>query len=61
MPGLEGAGVVTAVGPEVAAFREGDRVAWTSALGSYAESVRLPAQKAVAVPAGVSTRAPPPR
>ena len=34
----------------------GDRVAWTSALGSYAESVRLPAQKAVAVPAGIDSR-----
>jgi NADPH2:quinone reductase len=56
VPGLEGAGVVTAVGPRVDAFRAGDRVAWTSALGSYAESVRLPAQKAVAIPAGIDTR-----
>ncbi len=56
VPGLEGAGVVTALGPQVDAFRVGDRVAWTSALGSYAESVRLPAQKAVAVPAGVDSR-----
>ena len=57
VPGLEGAGVVTAKGPKVEAFRVGDRVAWTSALGSYAESVRLPAQKAVALPAGVDSRA----
>jgi NADPH2:quinone reductase len=56
VPGLEGAGVVTALGPQVDAFRVGDRVAWTSALGSYAESVRLPAQQAVAVPAGVDSR-----
>ena len=56
VPGLEGAGVVTAVGPQVDAFRAGDRVAWTSALGSYAESVRLPAQKAVAIPAGIDSR-----
>jgi NADPH2:quinone reductase len=56
VPGLEGAGVVTATGPGVTLFRPGDRVAWTSVLGSYASSLRLPAQKAVAVPAGVATR-----
>lgn len=53
VPGLEGAGVVTAVGREAGLFRVGDRVAWTSALGSYAERVRMPAQKAVAVPAAI--------
>ena len=56
VPGLEGAGVVTALGPQAAGFRVGDRVAWTSALGSYAECVRLPAQKAVAVPAAIDSR-----
>jgi NADPH2:quinone reductase len=56
VPGLEGAGVVTAVGAGVTLFRAGDRVAWTSVLGSYAESHRLPAEKAVAVPAGVDSR-----
>jgi NADPH2:quinone reductase len=54
--GLEGAGVVSAVGPSVSLFRAGDRVAWASGPGSYAESVRLPAEKAVLVPAGVETR-----
>ena len=56
VPGLEGAGVVTAKAPQVEAFREGDRVAWTSVLGSYAESVRLPAQKAVPIPPGIDSR-----
>jgi NADPH2:quinone reductase len=56
VPGLEGAGVVTARAGDVALFREGDRVAWSSALGSYAEMLRLPAQKAVAVPAGTDSR-----
>ncbi len=56
VPGMEGAGVVTAVGPEVALFRIGDRVAWTSAIGSYAASVKMPAEKAVAVPEGVELR-----
>jgi NADPH:quinone reductase len=56
VPGMEGAGVVTAAGPEVTLFRIGDRVAWTSAIGSYAASVKLPAEKAVAVPEGVELR-----
>jgi NADPH2:quinone reductase len=56
VPGLEGAGVVTARARDVELFREGDRVAWSSTLGSYAESVRLPAQKAVAIPAGTDSR-----
>jgi NADPH:quinone reductase len=56
VPGMEGAGVVTAVGPEVTLFRIGDRVAWTSAIGSYAASVKMSAEKAVAVPEGVELR-----
>jgi NADPH2:quinone reductase len=56
VPGLEGAGAVTAVGPGVTLFRVGDRVAWTSVLGSYAERLKLPADKAVAVPAAVDSR-----
>ncbi len=54
--GLEGAGVVTGVGPEVSGFREGDRVTWTNVQGSYAEAVLVPADKALAVPEGVETR-----
>ena len=34
--GLEGAGEVLAVGPDVDAFRVGQRVAWASVPGSYA-------------------------
>jgi len=56
VPGMEGAGVVTAAGPEVTLFRIGDRVAWTSAIGSYAASVKMPAEKAVAVPEGIDLR-----
>jgi len=55
VPGMEGAGVVAEVGPGVAAWREGDRVAWTGILGSYAGRVLLPADRAVAVPLGMST------
>ena len=35
-PGLEGAGVVRAVGPEVTSVSPGDTVAWCGQLGSYA-------------------------
>jgi NADPH2:quinone reductase len=55
-PGLEGAGVVAGVGPDVTAFREGEPVAWTKALGSYAESVIVPEEQAVAIPLGVGSR-----
>jgi NADPH2:quinone reductase len=50
VPGLEGAGRVRAVGPDVTGFAVGDRVAWSEQLGSYAEQVAVPAAKAVAVP-----------
>jgi NADPH2:quinone reductase len=48
--GVEGAGVVRAVGPGVDGFSEGDRVAWTNGPGSYAELVVLNARAAVPVP-----------
>lgn len=53
VPGMEGAGVVAAVGPGVSLFREGDRVAWANVLGSYAEHLLLAADRAVAVPPGL--------
>ena len=53
VPGMEGAGVVAAVGPGVSLFREGDRVAWANVLGSYAGHVLLAADRAVAVPPGL--------
>jgi NADPH2:quinone reductase len=55
VPGQEGAGVVAQVGPDVTRWREGDRVAWTSILGSHATRALLPADRAVAVPLGMST------
>jgi NADPH:quinone reductase len=53
VPGMEGEGVVAAVGPAVSLFREGDRVAWANVPGSYATQVLLPADRAVAVPKGL--------
>lgn len=52
-PGLEGAGTVLEVGSDVTGFAVGDTVAWTSNLGSYAETLALDASKAVTVPPGV--------
>jgi NADPH2:quinone reductase len=59
IPGLEGAGVVEEVGPEVVALRVGDRVAWSDRVGasrggSYATHVIVPEARAVPVPAEVT-------
>jgi len=49
--GMEGSGVVTAVGADVDDFAVGDRVAYCSAgVGSYATAVNLPAARLVALP-----------
>jgi NADPH:quinone reductase len=52
--GVEGAGTVAAVGDGVTGVSVGDRVAWASAPGSYAEQVALDAARAVPVPDGIS-------
>lgn len=52
-PGVEGAGVVDAVGPDVTHVAVGDRVAWCLAPGSYAEAAVVPAWKLVKVPDAV--------
>ncbi|MEC3953327.1 quinone oxidoreductase [Nocardia sp. CDC153] len=56
IPGSEGSGVVTAVGPDVTDFQVGDRVAWAAAPGSYAELVVVPAAVAIPVPEGVNAQ-----
>jgi len=48
--GQEAAGVVTEVGDEVTTLKRGDRVAYTSALGSYAEYAAVPASRLVKIP-----------
>ena len=55
-PGSEGAGVVEAVGPKVKEFKVGDRVAYSSPIGAYAEVVLRPAARLVKIPAGVDER-----
>jgi NADPH:quinone reductase len=54
LAGVEGAGRVSAAGDGADEFGVGDRVAWVSAQGSYAERVVVEAAKAVPVPAAVS-------
>ncbi len=55
--GLEGAGVVEAVGPGDTTVRAGDRVAWTGVPGSYATHNVVPADRLMTLPAGVDSRA----
>jgi len=49
-PGVEGAGVVTAVGQGVSDFHPGDRIAYAGPMGSYAEERVIPADKLARVP-----------
>jgi NADPH2:quinone reductase len=51
--GLEGAGRVEAVGPGSTGLAPGDRVAWASVPGSYAEALVAPAASLVRLPDAV--------
>ena len=53
--GLEAAGVVESVGPSVARFGVGDRIAYASGpIGAYSEMANVNAARAVKIPDGVS-------
>ena len=55
--GLESAGVIDAVGPDVNGFSVGDRVAYAGMPeGSYAELRIVPAARLIALPAGIDER-----
>jgi NADPH:quinone reductase len=54
IPGQEGAGTVVALGANVSHLKEGDRVAWCSVLGTYAEYALALASRVVPLPAGIS-------
>jgi NADPH2:quinone reductase len=55
--GLECAGVIDAVGPDVSGFSVGDRVACAGMPeGSYAEVRIVPAARVIALPAGIDER-----
>ena len=55
-PGLEGAGVVVGLGEDVTEFAVGDRVGWAQTLGTYAERVSIPANRAVPIPMRVEPK-----
>jgi NADPH2:quinone reductase len=54
IPGMEAAGLVEAVGPEVTEVAVGDRVAYAMSPGAYAEYAVVAAWRLVRIPAGVS-------
>ena len=54
--GLEGAGTVNAVGAGVSNLMAGDRVAWKSVAGSYAEQVVANEDDVVKIPSKVATK-----
>jgi NADPH2:quinone reductase len=54
IPGQEGAGVVTSVGPQTKFLKAGDRVAWSGTLGSYAEYISAPEDHLVPIPVSIS-------
>ncbi|HZO55508.1 MAG TPA: quinone oxidoreductase [Bryobacteraceae bacterium] len=51
IPGMEGAGVVEQVGPDVTNVKVGDRVAYAMCRGSYAEYAAVPAWQLMPLPA----------
>src|SRR5262245_13184782 len=44
-PGMEAAGTVVAVGPDVGEVKPGDRVAYTGVMGAYAQQAVVPAAR----------------
>jgi NADPH2:quinone reductase len=54
--GQEAAGVIHEVGADVKTLKPGDRVAYSSVLGSYAEYAAVPADRLVRIPSGVGER-----
>jgi NADPH2:quinone reductase len=60
IPGQEAAGTVEALGPDIPGqqnpFKVGDRVAWCSVPGTYAEYALTPTARLVRVPDGVTSQ-----
>ena len=54
--GVEGAGVVTAVGAGVDSLNIGDNVAYSGVFGSYAEIASVPASKLIKLPEGLDSK-----
>ncbi|WP_083444781.1 quinone oxidoreductase family protein [Herbaspirillum rhizosphaerae] len=54
VPGVEGSGVIEAVGADVPMLKAGQRVAWVARSGGYAEHVDLDASRVIALPDDIS-------
>jgi NADPH:quinone reductase len=52
-PGLEIAGIIDALGPDVSGWQVGDRVATANAISGYAQQALIPVDKLVRVPEAV--------
>ena len=53
IPGFEAAGTIEAIGPQVTAFKQGDRVMAISETGAFAEAAILPVDRVYAAPKGL--------
>ena len=54
--GMEAAGVIKEVGPDVGGFKAGDRVAYTMGLGAYAQERVMGTGRLVTLPDGIDDR-----
>ncbi|HVJ53648.1 MAG TPA: quinone oxidoreductase [Aliidongia sp.] len=54
VPGMEGAGVVEAIGPDVTSLAVGDRVAYAGSIGGYSEARLIAADRVVKLPDAIS-------
>ena len=54
-PGVEGAGIIEAVGPDVTNVKKGDRVAYAGPIGGYAEVRLIDADRVVKLPESISS------
>src|SRR3954471_13120391 len=54
-PGVEGAGIVEAIGPDVPSLNVGDRVAYGGPIGGYAEERLIAADRVVKLPGSISS------
>jgi NADPH2:quinone reductase len=55
-PGSEASGRVVSIGLRVSGVAVGDRVAYTGSLGAYAELARVPANRVMKVPEGLTAK-----
>ncbi len=54
--GMEGAGIIEALGKKTNGFKIGDRVAYAGPMGAYAEVIACAADRLVKIPAGIDDK-----